>query len=110
MAICPCCFTKTRVTQVYCSPLPVAYSGMSAAEWAGLTSLILKAANEVVVLWAALNAACGGSRRLLLTRAVGNEGAWIKFGRPAGGAPSRGAGVGDADGQLRSAERCDPGG
>jgi len=71
----------TRVTQVYCSALPVAYSGIPAAEWAGFASLILEAAYEATVLSAVLNAARGGSRRLLLTRigggAFGNAEDWI---------------------------------
>ena len=53
----------TQVTQVYCSALPVAYSGIPAAEWAGFASLILEAAYEATVLSAVLNAARGGSRR-----------------------------------------------
>ena len=71
----------TRVTQVYCSALPVAYSGIPTAEWAGFASLILEAAYEATVLSAVLNAARGGSRRLLLTRigggAFGNAEDWI---------------------------------
>lgn len=71
----------TRVMQVYCSALPVAYSGIPAAAWAGFATLILEAAYEATVLSAVLNAARGGSRRLLLTRigggAFGNEEAWI---------------------------------
>jgi hypothetical protein len=71
----------TRVTQVYCSALPVAYSGIPATEWAGFATLILEAAYEATVLSAVLNAARGGSRRLLLTRigggAFGNEETWI---------------------------------
>ena len=72
---------ETRVTQVYCSALPVAYSGMPSAKWAGFASLILEAAYEATVLSAVLSAARGGSRRLLLTRigggAFGNDEAWI---------------------------------
>lgn len=71
----------TRVTQVYCSALPVAYSGIPAAEWAGFATLVLEAAYEATVLSAVLNAARGRSRRLLLTRigggAFGNDEAWI---------------------------------
>lgn len=71
----------TRVTQVYCSALPVAYSGIPAAQWVGFATLILEAAYEATVLSAVLNAARGGSRRLLLTRigggAFGNDDAWI---------------------------------
>jgi hypothetical protein len=72
---------NARVTQVYCSALPVAYSGIPAAEWTKFASLILEAAYEATVLSAVLNAAGGGSRRLLLTRigggAFGNDEAWI---------------------------------
>lgn len=71
----------TRVTQVYCSALPVAYSAIPAAEWAAFASLILEAAYEAMVLSAVLNAASGRSQRLLLTRigggAFGNDDAWI---------------------------------
>jgi hypothetical protein len=71
----------TRVTQVYCSALPVAYSGIPTAEWTAFACLILEAAYEATVLSAVLNAARGGSRRLLLTRigggAFGNDEAWI---------------------------------
>lgn len=70
-----------RVTQVYCSALPVAYSRIPAAEWAGFASLVLEAAYEATLLSAVLNAAHGGSRRLLLTRigggAFGNDEDWI---------------------------------
>jgi hypothetical protein len=70
-----------RVTQVYCSALPVAYSGIPATEWVHFATLILEAAYEATLLSAALNAARGVSRRLLLTRigggAFGNEEAWI---------------------------------
>jgi len=70
-----------RVTQVYCSALPVAYSGIEPAQWAGLATLVLEAAYEATVLAAALNAARGASQRLLLTRigggAFGNDEAWI---------------------------------
>jgi hypothetical protein len=71
----------TRVTQVYCSALPVAYSGIPTAEWAGFATLIVEAAYEATLLSAVLNAACGVSRRVLLTRigggAFGNEEEWI---------------------------------
>lgn len=74
-----------RVTQVYCSALPVAYSRIPAAEWTQFATLILEAAYEATVLAAVLNAvlnaAGGGSRRLLLTRigggAFGNDDGWI---------------------------------
>lgn len=70
-----------RVTQVYCSALPVAYSRIPEAEWAGFASLILEAAYEATLLAGLLNAARGASRRVLLTRigggAFGNADEWI---------------------------------
>lgn len=70
-----------RVTQVYCSALPVAYSHIQASLWASFAKLVLEAAYEATLLSAVLNAARGGSRRLLLTRlgggAFGNDEAWI---------------------------------
>lgn len=69
------------VTQVYCSALPVAYSGIPETEWTDFASLILEAAYEATIIAAVLNVARGGSRRLLLTRigggAFGNHEAWI---------------------------------
>lgn len=70
-----------RVTQVYCSALPVAYSGIAATKWTHFAPLILEAAYEATVLAAVINAAKGGSRKLFLTRigggAFGNDDAWI---------------------------------
>lgn len=72
---------QMRLTQVYCSALPVAYSRIPAAKWAGFASLSLEAAHEATLSAAMLNAARGGSRRLLLTRigggAFGNDEDWI---------------------------------
>lgn len=71
----------TRVTQVYCSALPVTNTGIPSTEWTGFASLILEAAYEATLLAALLNAARGGSRRVLLTRigggVFGNDAAWI---------------------------------
>lgn len=73
--------SDAQVTQVYCSALPVAYVPIPATEWSGFATLILEAAYEATLLAAVLNAARGGSRRLLLTRigggAFGNDDAWI---------------------------------
>lgn len=70
-----------RVTQVYCSALPVAYSGILKREWTRLASLVLEAAYEATFLAAVINASQGFSNRLLLTRlgggAFGNDEAWI---------------------------------
>lgn len=69
------------VTQAFCSALPVAYSDVPAAAWASFAQLVLEAAYEATSLTGVLNAARGGSRRVLLTRlgggAFGNEDAWI---------------------------------
>ena len=70
-----------RVTQVYCSALPVAYSQIAPSLWTSFATLVLEAAYEATLLSAVLNAARGGTRRLLLTRigggAFGNDEAWI---------------------------------
>lgn len=70
-----------RVTQVYCSALPVAYSQIPKAAWTRFATLILEAAYEATLLAAVLNAAGGGSRRLLVTRlgggVFGNDDVWI---------------------------------
>jgi hypothetical protein len=72
-----------RVTQVYASALPVAYSRIPARAWSELGSLVLEAAYEATLHAAVLNAANGGSRRVLLTRlgggAFGNDEGWISY-------------------------------
>lgn len=69
------------VSQIYCSAMPVSYSGLPWHAWAPLARLVLEAAYEATVLAAVLNAARGASRRLLLTRlgggAFGNDDSWI---------------------------------
>ncbi|MBE7198920.1 MAG: hypothetical protein INR70_14120 [Parafilimonas terrae] len=69
------------VSQAFCSALPVAYSDEPAAAWAPFAQLVLEAAYEATLLTGVLNAARGGSRRVLLTRlgggAFGNADAWI---------------------------------
>ncbi|MCJ2068956.1 hypothetical protein MKK75_09100 [Methylobacterium sp. J-030] len=69
------------VTQAFCSALPVAYSDVPAAAWVPFARLVLEAAYEATLLTGVLNAARGGSRRVLLTRlgggAFGNENDWI---------------------------------
>lgn len=71
----------TLVSQIYCSALPVSYSHIAARHWTTFATLILEAAYEATLRAALLNAAAGGSPRLLLTRlgggAFGNDGAWI---------------------------------
>ena len=69
------------LSQVFCSALPVAYSGLPASSWAPFATLILEAAYEATLLAALLSAAGGGSSRVLLTRlgggAFGNDDDWI---------------------------------
>ena len=69
------------VSQVFCSAMPVSYSGLEPRAWAPLARLVLEAAYEATMLAAVLNAARGASQRLLLTRlgggAFGNDDGWI---------------------------------
>ena len=69
------------VTQVYCSALPVAYSGLPTERWERFARLVLEAAYEASFHAAALNRAETGVSRLFLTQlgggAFGNEPAWI---------------------------------
>ena len=65
------------VSQIFCSALPVAYSGHPSSAWARFASLILEAAYEATLLAGVLNADRGASDRVLLTRlgggAFGND-------------------------------------
>ena len=71
----------TKISQIYASALPIAYSGIPAQEWRGLASLVLEAAYEATLHAALINAARGNSKRLLLTRlgggVFGNDEKWI---------------------------------
>jgi hypothetical protein len=73
--------SKRLVSQVFCSALPVAYSQIESRDAQPLAQLILDAAYEATFICAVLNAANGGSNRLLLTRlgggAFGNDPLWI---------------------------------
>ncbi|GJE59015.1 hypothetical protein [Methylobacterium trifolii] len=70
-----------RVSQIFCSALPVAYSEHPAPAWALFARLVLEAAYEATLLAGSLNAARGSSKRMLLTRlgggAFGNADDWI---------------------------------
>lgn len=71
-----------RVTQVYCSALPVAYAGGARdPAWAPFATLVLEAAYEATLAVAELNRRRGASRSVLLTRvgggAFGNRPEWI---------------------------------
>lgn len=73
--------SRHRVTQLYCSALPVAYGSRPAAEWEPFARLMLEAAYEASFAAALQVAAQTGVRRLFLTRlgggAFGNPDAWI---------------------------------
>ena len=72
---------RHRVTQVFCSALPVAYSSLRQADWQPFAQLVLEAAYEATFLAALETCARMGPRPLLLTRvgagAFGNRAAWI---------------------------------
>lgn len=73
--------TTHRVTQAYCSAVPVSYSGLPAATWEPLGRMILNAAYEATLHAAVLNAARNGNRSVFLTLlgggAFGNPQGWI---------------------------------
>ena len=70
-----------RVTQAYCSALPVAYSGLSSRLWERFARLILQAAYEATFAAALVNASKTGNRSVYLTSlgggAFGNDPDWI---------------------------------
>lgn len=70
-----------RVTQIFCSALPVSYTTLPAAQWEPFARLVLEAAYEATLLAAALGHARGGSNRVFLTSlgggAFGNDPRWI---------------------------------
>lgn len=70
-----------RVSQAFCSALPVAYGRPAPRDWAPFARLVLEAAYEATLSAAACRAAQGGSPRVLLTRlgggVFGNDAAWI---------------------------------
>ena len=72
---------RPRVSQAFCSALPVAYTRVAASYWQPFAALILEAAYEATMWAAVLNAQRGSSRRVLLTRlgggAFGNRDEWI---------------------------------
>ncbi len=70
-----------RVTQAYCSALPVAYSEHPADLWEDFARLVLEAAYEATICAGILNWLRTGSTRVFLTRlgggAFGNRTEWI---------------------------------
>ena len=75
---------RPRVSQVFCSALPVSYNdsrGTRGAHWKPLAALVLEAAYEATLWSAVINAQRGASTTVLLTSlgggAFGNDEAWI---------------------------------
>ena len=72
---------RPRVSQAYCSALPVGYSSLPHYSWERFGRLVLQAAYEATLLAAVEQAAAGGSNKVLLTRlgggAFGNGDGWI---------------------------------
>jgi len=71
-----------RVSQAYCSALPVAYNRVrNPTRWARFATLVLDAAYEATLLSAVLNRAMNGNPVVFLTRlgggAFGNDPRWI---------------------------------
>jgi hypothetical protein len=72
---------RPRVSQAFCSALPVAYSRVPPAHWEPFALLVLEAAYEATMWAAVLNAQRGVSNVVFLTLlgggAFGNHGSWI---------------------------------
>jgi hypothetical protein len=70
-----------RVSQAFCSALPVNYTDVPQVKWQSFATLVLEGAYEATLWAAALNAAEGFSTKLFLTRvgggAFGNHQTWI---------------------------------
>lgn len=70
-----------RVSQAFCSALPLGYSHLPRREWAPFARLVLEATYEATMLAAAEQAAAGGSNTVVLTRVGGgvfnNDPGWI---------------------------------
>ena len=74
--------SMVRVSQAFCSALPVAYSQVPAAVWHPFAVLVLEAAYEATLISAVLNAQRGRSNIVFLTQlgggAFGNDASWIE--------------------------------
>ncbi len=70
-----------RVSQAYCSALPVAYTQLAPPLWESFARLVLEAAYEATLCTAILNWRSTGNRRVYLTLlgggAFGNDSQWI---------------------------------
>jgi hypothetical protein len=69
------------VSQVFCSAISIAYSGLSKSLWEPFSILILQASYEATLWSAIINSKTGGSNKVLLTMvgggAYGNDPKWI---------------------------------
>lgn len=74
-----------RVSQAFCSALPVAYSGVPALQWQRFATLVLEAAYEATLLAAVLNRERTGCPTVFLTSlgggVFGNPDEWIEAAR-----------------------------
>jgi hypothetical protein len=74
--------SMVRVSQAFCSALPVAYSRLPAPHWHPFALLVLEAAYEATLISAVLNAQRGRSNVVFLTQlgggAFGNDASWIE--------------------------------
>jgi hypothetical protein len=72
---------RQKVSQVFCSALPVAYTSVPPHHWQAFATLVLEAAYEATLWSAVLNARANGTNIVLLTRlgggAFGNDDDWI---------------------------------
>jgi len=70
-----------RVSQAFCSAVPIGYSDLPSSVWEPFARLVLDATYEATLLAAVEQAARGGSNTVLLTRVgggvFGNDPAWI---------------------------------
>jgi hypothetical protein len=73
--------SKHKVTQAYCSALPVAYSQQPTGLWTEFAQLILEASYEATICTAVANYIQTGNNKVYLTLlgggAFGNESSWI---------------------------------
>jgi len=78
---------RQRVSQAFCSALPVACTAVPSRHWKAFASPVLEAAYEATMWAAVLNSARGASNVVLLTSlgggAFGNDEDWtLAFNRP----------------------------
>ncbi len=73
--------TRTKVTQAYCSALPIAYCEHDSILWEAFAQLILDAAYEATLCAGILNSYKYGNNKVYITLlggdAFGNENEWI---------------------------------